>query len=165
LIKEKNILNIDNQILEIAKLLLNYRRIEANRCNFPSKIIEKDEWEGSGIGWCYGDLTIAYALLKTGILLDIKEYKELSLSILRETIHRDDYHNTMILCHGHVSNALIYSKIYELTKEKYFQDIAKRWKSLANDLFKKQYNSFIEKKEYTDFFNDPSLFYGFPSFF
>lgn len=71
----------------------------------------------------------------------------------------------MMLCHGYVSNALIYNRICKFSKEKCFQEAADKWEILADDLYKKQYKSFIEKKEYSDFFDDPSLFYGFPGLF
>ncbi|MCC8145862.1 MAG: hypothetical protein LIO93_05360, partial [Bacteroidales bacterium] len=166
LIKEKNILNVDDQILKLAKLLLSFQRTDFDECSFPSKIVEGKEWMRSYISWCYGDLTTAYALLKTGILLDIKEYKELSLTILHKTIKREDYfHDSLVLCHGYVSNALIYNKIYELTQDKCFLNVTDNWKSLAKDLFEKQYNSFLERNEHNEFFEDSSLFYGFPGLF
>lgn len=96
LIKEKNILKVDEQILKLAELLLSYQRTNPEKCYFPSKIVEGNEWLDSCIGWCYGDLTVGYALLKTGVLFNIKEYENISLSILRNTIDRDDYfHDVM----------------------------------------------------------------------
>lgn len=166
LVKEKNILQVDRQILKLAELLLSYRKTNSEKCYFPSKIIEGDEWMDSCIGWCYGDLTIGYALLKTSILFKIDEYKDISLRILRNTIHRDDYfHDVMILCHGYVSNALIYDRIFKLSGETCFQEAATNWKVSVDQLYEKQYKSFINKKEHCDFFNDPSLFYGFPGLF
>lgn len=166
LIKEKNILSVDAQILKLAELLLNYRNEDSRKCYFPAKILEENEWIDSGIGWCYGDLTIAYALLKTGILCRINEYKDISLKILRETVDREDYfHDIMILCHGYVSNAIIYDKIHKLSGDPFFQKTANKWRIATRQLCKRQYKSFLDRKEYSDFFNDSSLFYGFPGLF
>jgi len=167
LIKEKNILEIDQLIIRLTEKLLSYRD-KTDKCPyyFPSRISEDKHPYPSITSWCYGDLMAAYALLKAGLLLRQKRYYALSLKILQDTLTRERTHpDALVLCHGYTSLAHIYYQIFRITGNNVFHGRAEYWKSKSIQNFEECWLDYKTTNNYSGFFENPSLFFGVPGFF
>ena len=171
IIKEKDIIN-DNMspvIKKIIDLLFSFTEHDSVY-TFPSyvdinNINKMQRKKESSIAWCYGDLSVAYAILKAGILLKNNDYIQIALPILQKTIQRSGPLNgELTLCHGHISRSIIYAQIYSLTADSRFKDASEFWSDVAENVFFERYSLYFQKKLYTPFFHDPSLFLGFSGF-
>lgn len=88
--------------------------------NFPSRL-----------GWCYGDLGIAFMLLRVATLMKDKELENTAIKILyhnsnRLDLQRNGLHDAC-LCHGTAGVAQIYWNIYLNTHINKFKDTADYW--------------------------------------
>lgn len=103
---------------------------------FPSSIpLETPtNWETrtSRLGWCYGDLGIAYQLYKAGFLFDDATLSQLSLKIFEHNANRRNHygkHNIYDagLCHGTTSAYLIYRLMFNKTNNSIFKEVSDFW--------------------------------------
>lgn len=167
LIKEKTAIDIDPLIEKIINLILSFEILDNYFCHFPLTY-EKAEINGqifSTIGWCYGDLMISYAIYKAGILLGKTDYSEYGIRILTETTYRiNHYKEKLVLCHGFTSLSYIYNQIYYRTQNEIFKNRSLYWNNEAIDLFLLRYKRH-KKGMKDDFFEDASLFMGYPGYF
>ena len=70
--------------------------LQAISC-FPSFSIESEENPlPSRLGWCYGDLGIAQALLQAARALENEEYENIALKILIHSCNRKKINDSMI---------------------------------------------------------------------
>ncbi|MGV8090707.1 MAG: lanthionine synthetase LanC family protein [Mangrovibacterium sp.] len=167
LIKEKNILEIDQLIIRLTDKLLSYR-VKTDECiyYFPSQIWEDKRPSPSIISWCYGDLMAAYALLKAGFLLRQRRYYALSLKILQDTLKCEKTHpDALVLCHGYTSLVHIYDQVFRITGNNVFHEKAEYWESKSIQNFEKCWSDYRITNNYSGFFENPSLFLGVPGFF
>ncbi len=92
---------------------------------------DNEEERDSRLGWCYGDLGIAIALLKAGIALGRNELRAEGLAILRHAAQRRNLAENSVLdagiCHGAAGIAHIFNRMYQQTEEALFQDAAVYW--------------------------------------
>lgn len=85
------------------------------------------------LGWCYGDMSVAYALFMAGSLngMERQDIKEIAMDILIETTTRIDSLNSGIvdagLCHGAAGVAHIYNRLYQQVDKSIFRDAASYW--------------------------------------
>jgi len=119
----------------------------------------------SRLGWCYGDLGIAMALYKAGIVTGNNEYCKKASEIFINSCTRKDLQENLVfdagLCHGTAGISHIYRRIYFETKDRRFLWANKYWleetikmskypdgnigyKSLSQEGFTKTDNSFLE---------------------
>ncbi|WP_440133844.1 lanthionine synthetase C family protein [Chitinophaga sancti] len=86
----------------------------------------------SRMGWCYGDLPVAMALLNGG-------YTDKAYEILAHSIQNRDVQNGMVhdtcICHGSAGIAHIFNRAYLQTKEPLFQQGAEKWLQHTIDLY------------------------------
>jgi hypothetical protein len=118
IVKEKGF-DIDEEILNsMFEIIISFRFKENKKieCYFPSKVFKDGRCNKSGLAWCYGDLMIAYAMLKYGILYKNDYYIRYSKIILNDSFSKKMIHSeNLILCHGYSSLSLIYNMIYKKT--------------------------------------------------
>jgi lantibiotic biosynthesis protein len=85
----------------------------------------------SRLSLCYGDLGVAYGLLRVGKTLKNEEIYAKALSILRDSTLRSSTEQTGVrdagLLYGACGNAMIYEKIYRLTNDILFKATANYW--------------------------------------
>lgn len=163
IVREKTLCKVDEIILDLIELLLSYRKSN-NFYHFPSVIID-GEIRYSGIAWCYGDLSVSYAILKAGIILNNNLYKEIALGILYATLTRKDFRfENLSLCHGYTSVSIIYDQIHKLTGDMVFRDISIRMQKDSIKIFRHHYNEYMCSYSFSDYFRNASVFLGFPGF-
>jgi hypothetical protein len=168
LIKEKGIKEINTIIRLVTEKTLTHKTGDDKEFTFPSFVFkeENERYARSSLAWCNGDLMIAYAVLKSGILLKDEMYQNQAMSILSQTLERDDFHpQNLTLCHGHISLSHIYHKIFELTDDKRFQQKSEHWKIMSTEVFHKLYQEYSTEVLHKDFFENSSLFHGIPGYY
>ena len=166
IIKEKNIHDTSSQINSLVNALLSYRHSKDKSCVFPSIIFENEIVDAHHIGWCYGDLVTSYTLLKAAYALDRKDLEELAFEIIDRTLNRTDIDvDELNLCHGYISVSVLFQKLYNLTGQARFDELSKKWHSQAEEVFKKGYAEYQETGKHSEYFEETSLFMGFPAFF
>lgn len=163
LLHEYKVIDCTTVINRLIDVLLKYKLKDKSNLGsyFPSKIVN-DVIKDGGVAWCNGDLMIAYAILKAGLLLNDNYYQNFAIQILLETLHRKNYHqDRFVLCHGYTSLPFIYQSIYNYTGEKCFENQSSIWNTKTIDLF----DSFLSQKNscvnFNIFQDNSSLFYGF----
>lgn len=153
-------------VIKICDFLLKSRFAESNKSLFPSIIKQSGEKVDSGIAWCYGDLMASYAILKTGLLLNDIYYTELGYQMLLQLNERTDYlKEDLCLCHGYASLIVIYKKIHQLTGEKCFKQRCDFFYQNSIKIFESKMKKYQKEHAHCDFFENPSLFAGFPGYF
>ena len=108
--------------LDISKgSLFSFHILDNQPFNYPSRL-----------AWCYGDLGIGYAILKTGILISDKSYIKYGERIL---IHLTNKHikdeTTGVkdagFCHGASGVAHLFNKAFQYTNNKSFKKASEYW--------------------------------------
>lgn len=115
--------------------LINRLNVENNR--LPYTYAKKPVGTGR-LGWCYGDQAIAYTLLRYHENFNYNpsfcKAKELIKQAASKSIEQSSikyypdygYHDVRI-CHGTMSVAYMYKKMYFITKDIYLNDLANKW--------------------------------------
>lgn len=129
-----------DQAAENARRFIDYLMVNANAdtsfCFFPSVSTAGVVSDGhSRLGWCYGDLGIAFILYQAGVEFGDSGLKEFSLAVLRRTAGRRAYPETRVmdsgLCHGSAGIAYLYRRIWRYTGESVFRDAGDFWMQQA----------------------------------
>jgi len=135
---------LSHLIIKSSMYLLSHKR---NLCKFKSYFpgiysdaiklnISKNELDNdheTRLGWCYGDLSVGYALYKASLLEleEINFLREESLGILINTTYRKNIVDMAIkdacLCHGTAGISHMYNRLYHLTSMIEFKDSASFW--------------------------------------
>lgn len=173
ILKEKGITtahDMDSLIFEIVDFILNKEvSVSSNNIgfyhHFPSNYHKGEKLFLSGLSWCYGDLMIGYAILKTASIFKNTKYFDYAVRILNDTLLQQHKHSQkLVLCHGYTSLSHIYSKIYELTERNVFKDKAEEWRLKSIQTYTLGYHEYLKNGINKDFYENVSLFYGFPGF-
>ncbi|NYI50020.1 lanthionine synthetase LanC family protein [Macellibacteroides fermentans] len=131
-------------IIKSSLYLLSHKRVLGKfKSYFPgiySDIEESDKTKLSlnnnhetRLGWCYGDLSVGYALYKASLLGfdEIMFLEEESLDILIQTTYRKSLIDMGIkdacLCHGTAGISHIYNRLYHLSGNDEFKNAASFW--------------------------------------
>jgi hypothetical protein len=171
-IKEKNYRIDDNLIKEMVNYLIkgeliHFVEFKTVTHYFPTQLIFNDsnKFSISGLAWCYGDLMAGYAILKAGKILKNDDYYNYAIKILENTLLQEYVHTQkLVLCHGYTSLSHIYIKIFQITGIDIFLQKADYWEKVAKKEFLDSYKQFQESGYLGDYFENPSLFFGFPGF-
>ncbi len=84
----------------------------------------------SRVGWCYGDLSIALTLLRTGYLTEQQDITAFAFDLAEHCVARDKASYGVQdagLCHGSAGLLLIYQQLYHLSGEASFVQQARFW--------------------------------------
>lgn len=100
--------------------------------SFPSISKEcEPEKSMSRLGWCYGDLGVALALLYAGKTLSNDSLIAKSIEIFKKTTIRSKYKDTRIedasICHGSAGVAQFYHRLFEITSVPEFKESYEYW--------------------------------------
>lgn len=123
------------ELAEITiEFILKYQnRIENSRLSyFPSFVVYNSNSEAkSRLGWCYGDLGIAFILYQSGIIFSNKKLSDFSLRVFEFNSNRRTMEDTSVtdagLCHGSAGVAHIFNRMYFYTKHKKFYTAKEYW--------------------------------------
>jgi len=167
ILKEKGI-EIDKKLINsIFKIIFKYefKDSEKKGCHFPSRIFENGRCDTSGLAWCYGDLMIAYAMLKYGILYKDDAFTKHSKIILKDSLSKKIIHSEkLILCHGYPSLSLIYNMIYKKTSDSIYNDASEQNKKQCEQAISDSYCEYKKNRVPHYFFDRPSLFIGYSGY-
>ncbi len=85
----------------------------------------------SRLAWCYGDLGVAFSLLKTARNLNDTKSYSLALKILKHSAKRENLQQAGIrdlgLCHGSSGLVLFFDEIFKFTKDPIFNLASNFW--------------------------------------
>lgn len=136
LLKIYNIIKYD-ELKTIIEKNINYildQQLDLSNFNsyFPSTSIESSQRiTSSRMGWCYGDLGIAYTLYSAANILENDELSTLSINIFKHSSKRRDLIECSIfdagICHGSSGIAHIFRKMYLNTGICEFKDACDYW--------------------------------------
>ncbi len=94
----------------------------------------------SRLGWCYGDLGIAYILRRAALVLRHEELEKTALLILNNTGKRRDLNSNSIrdagFCHGSAGISHMYRNLYQTTKNIEFVKTADYWLNITIQMAK-----------------------------
>lgn len=128
-----NIEKVREVIFSLTEKLITYQNSDKNHSYFPNlyNLNLKTSDEYSRLGWCYGDLTIAYVIYNSGVLLKQQNFINFSLEIFKSSFKRKAYNETSVrdagICHGSAGIVHIYNKMWHLTNDTEFRDAADFW--------------------------------------
>jgi lantibiotic modifying enzyme len=142
------------KVLQIIRLGIRYiisskkGHSETNENSlFPTSIIESPERlhqnlnnYKSRLAWCYGDLNIAWLLIKVGKITKSFEVLNYGIEIGLTTIGRkeslrENLVGDIFVCHGSSGVAYIYKRFYEETNVQKFYDAYLYWINYTTDKF------------------------------
>jgi len=166
IIKEKRETSNNDSLIEtIIELIISFELKNENKYSYYPLVYGYDTQNFSIMGWCYGDLMVGYAIYKAGMLLNIPRYVVYGMDILvASTFRGNNFKDKLVLCHGFTSLFYIYHCIYHKTKNEIFKIRSLHWKNKAIELFSLRYKKYLKCGE-DDFFENSSLFFGYPGFF
>lgn len=115
-----------------AYILRFQRKDSKQNSQFPNVIqVEKPNAYNSRIAWCYGDLGIGLSLLQSGKYIGDTTIVNRALEILDHTTTRKSAINSQVvdagICHGSFGNALIYSRMFQITNKALFRETSDFW--------------------------------------
>lgn len=143
---------------KIVKYVL-YQEIDVNKYGsfFPTYSKESSiPLSGSRLAWCYGDLGIAYAILRAGEVTKSQNWVDKGLSILLQSINRKSNVYKSGICHGCSSMLMIYQHMFIKTKIPAFAEGVEYWIQKSLELSCHQdgpagYKSYYMKKWVSDY--------------
>jgi len=99
---------------------------------FPTFSIESQpEVVKTRLAWCYGDLGVALAIWKSGVVLQKKEWVEKGMEVLLHAAERRGLYENRVndagICHGAAGIAQIYKRLFISTGLKVFNEAADYW--------------------------------------
>lgn len=114
----------------INYILANEFPNKKRSCFFPSGI-KNGNIQKSRLAWCYGDLGVAWALWKAGIILDNNNWVMKSVEIFEFSVKRRSFEESSILdagfCHGLSGVSYMFSRVYNETGEIKFMNTSNYW--------------------------------------
>lgn len=139
---QKRLYHSPDSILPIiksgVKFLISNQNKDSNSV-FPCQLIlDKNQEEYSPLGWCFGDLSIAYLLYQIGELINDNDLMKSAIDIGLSTLKRTNLPENGIfdscLCHGTSGLAHIYNRFYQSTKRIEFKNQALFWYGKTLDI-------------------------------
>lgn len=139
------LVGIDKQLCKkmmekAAACILSYKSPSLDTISlFPIHVVERFNPDDYNVrmGWCYGDLTIGYAIWEAGKSLNDSSLALEGMTILEHcAVHRTQ-DNAVIddtyLCHGSGGVAHLFNHIYQVTSMPVFKDAADYWYNYTFD--------------------------------
>lgn len=111
---------------------------------FPSFIIEGEDSKSSRLAWCYGDLSIACALLYASSILNDNSIRTYAIQVAAKTVDRKSRKDSGVadlgFCHGSSGLIQMYSYFYRGTSLQIFSNASLFWKAFTEREFEKETN-------------------------
>lgn len=140
---QKKLYHSPESLLPIIQSGVDFLLSHRNKNNidsiFPNQlIINKNQGEYSPLGWCFGDLSIAYVLYQIGDIINNDDLMKSAIDIGLSTLKRKNLPENGIfdscLCHGTSGLAHIYNRFYQATKKTEFKNQALFWYAKTLDI-------------------------------
>jgi len=96
---------------------------------------------GSRLGWCYGDLTIALTLVRVGKALELPSYIDKARKISLHAAKRNSSQGMVYdagLCHGSAGLSLIFQLLHQQLDETKLLQAANNWLLYTLDLYREE---------------------------
>jgi len=96
---------------------------------------------GSRLGWCYGDLTIALTLARVGKALELPSYVDKAKKVSLHAAKRNSSQGMVYdagLCHGSAGLALIFQLLHQQFDEPKLLQAANKWLLYTLDLYREK---------------------------
>jgi lantibiotic modifying enzyme len=113
-----------------VKWLLRQRLPNGGAASFPNWIGRGPQQFVFKLGWCYGDIGVAAALLHAGRCVERPDWEREALDIARRVALREPEKvgfSEAGLCHGAAGRAHIFNRIFQATGEDFFKEAARFW--------------------------------------
>ncbi len=112
----------------VVEWVLAQRNTGAEVAEFPFTVSTQDSPSGPQLGWCYGDLPIATALVAAGRGAGVESWSNVALEIASACVERPILPmKDACLCHGTAGIGLLYSRLYNATGDERYRDAAREW--------------------------------------
>jgi hypothetical protein len=123
-------------INQVVTSMVSRLNLDDKEHQIPNMIFEDGSISDSKVmGWCYGVLSVGYALLKAAIMINDDITRLLSIKILKQSLsfnlQYDGSENKYSLCHGSTSIAYMYFKIFTLINDPEFLSKSFEWVNIC----------------------------------
>lgn len=119
------------KLIEQAVNWLLKQKLPAGRNSwFPAVVVQNQQSNDCKLGWCYGDGSIAAALLTAARATGQKLWENDALSIAKHAAARNPETSGVrdaCFCHGSSGLAHIFMRLYHATYEEMFADASRQW--------------------------------------
>jgi len=133
---EKGITN--EKTAELLSSTINYilsQEVDIQKygCYFPHQSLENTGYvpQKTRLGWCYGDLGVAYSLWVAEKATGQEEWRQKGLNILLHAAQRRGLVDNLVvdagLCHGTSGITMVFKKMYLSTYQTLFLDATEYW--------------------------------------
>jgi len=134
---------IPEMMTSAFRFLLPYELTDDTYC-FPTAVEvaeqKKQDAPFSRLGWCYGDLCMAFALLHCGLALENTAWQTKGIDIAIKTTRRTFENsgcNDAPFCHGTFGLVHLYQRLYGRTGNAVFNAAAEKWLEITRREFYK----------------------------
>jgi len=113
-----------------VRWLLKQRLAADEGSCFPSFVSPNRRFGGSRLAWCYGDTSVASALLLTARYTGLNWWEKETLAIAAEAAMRDPATSRATdacFCHGTAGLAHMFNRIYQAYPDQRYADAAEYW--------------------------------------
>lgn len=113
-----------------VKWLLRHKLPLEAAASFPNWIGKGPQQFAFKLGWCYGDIGVAAALLHAGRCIERPDWEREALDIARRAALRQPEKAGLSdagLCHGAAGRAHIFNRMFQATGEDFFKEAARFW--------------------------------------
>lgn len=120
-----------------VRWLMNKKLAPGAGSTFPKWVGRGIEPRASRLGWCYGDLSIATALLCAARCVGEPAWESVALDIALRAAQRPPEESGVVdagLCHGAVGVGHICNRMFQATGETRFREAAQSWFENALDM-------------------------------
>ena len=153
--------------MTLIEYIINHQSANGGRSYFPYEVNldapEKISDEVTRLGWCYGDLTIAYMLYQAGAAFENQEITSLGLEVLKHTSKRRTFEETKVLdagiCHGSAGISHIYNRMWRFTDDPVFKEAADFWLQRTLELARYE-DGIAGYKRFNPFTKEYDISYG-----
>ena len=135
---------IEEMVSSCLPFLLSHQLTQDSIYCFPTAVDvqpkEKEPPEQSRLGWCYGDLCMAFALIHCGKALQHDDWMQRGINVALKTTHRTFETagcTDAPFCHGTVGLAHLYKRLHRLTGNAVFETACEKWFQITQEQFYK----------------------------
>lgn len=124
---------LEDLVVRSVNYILSSKNKPEKKCIslYPGYIDDAGQGENSRMGWCYGDLGIAFSLLQAGRSMGREDWIEESMRIADHAAQRRDMDTNMVydasLCHGTAGQAHMFNRFYQATRRESCREAAVYW--------------------------------------
>lgn len=120
--------------------------------------------EPTRLGWCYGDMGIAFSFYNAGITFQRQSWIKFAEEVMRHSSFRRNYKNNPdgSLCHGTSGIAHLFNRFYQYKKDNHIKESAIYWykRTLNIDKFTEGYAGYKTFDGVSEWENNISLLNG-----